>query len=85
MMGTARTTCRSPLVGREGLIAIAFYTSEGVHAAMNAALRSGQRRAVLPFLPYLRLLLQVRERLVLVVAGWLAPWCSWFLTLVQLS
>jgi serine/threonine protein kinase len=72
-------------LGREGLIAIAFYTSEGVHAAMNAALRSGQRRAVLPFLPYLRLLLQVRERLVLVVAGWLAPWCSWFLTLVQLS
>jgi hypothetical protein len=44
----------------ESLVAIAFYTSNGVYAAMNAALRSGQRRRVLPFLPYLKLILQVR-------------------------
>jgi serine/threonine protein kinase len=46
----------------ESLVAIAFYTSDGVYAAMNAALRSGQRRRVLPFLPYLKLLLQVRRQ-----------------------
>jgi hypothetical protein len=53
---------------REGLVAIAFYTSDGVYAAMNAALRSGQRWRVLPFLPYLRLLLQVRR---VALAVWL--------------
>jgi hypothetical protein len=47
----------------ELLLAIRFYTSEGVYRAMNAALRSKARRRVLHFLPFLKLLLQVR-------AGW---------------
>jgi serine/threonine protein kinase len=50
---------------RESLVAIAFYTSNGVYKAMNAALRSGQRRRVLPFLPYLKLILQVRGQFLL--------------------
>jgi hypothetical protein len=49
---------------REDLVAIAFYTSDGVYAAMNAALRSGQRWRVAPFLPYIRRLLKVREHAV---------------------
>ena len=42
------------------LLAIRFYTSQGVYGAMNAALRSKERSRVLHFLPFLKLLLQAR-------------------------
>jgi hypothetical protein len=59
------THTASLALDHESLVAIAFYTSNGVFAAMNAALRSGQRRRVLPFLPYLKLILQVRGQFLL--------------------